>query len=401
MSDTDACSISNDTSRFGLRIASIFVILVRSGLFPPICTARLTDGHPSRQATSLVGTLAPIVLRQSSFVPRSVFEFAKYFGSGVIIATAFIHLLAPAFEELGSECLTGVWQDYSWAPAIAMVAVYSIFFAEIAAYRMGTKRMEKIGFNYSSHNDDATDAHAHSHAKDPPLAVDTSGPSHPHHGHPSHPDAAADPHAPHRGHVHDHGESLSSTPGSEDKEKLDLEVGGEMETVNGLPSRAEATAQLIAVAVLEFGVMLHSVIIGLTLAVNESFVILFVVIVFHQMFEGLGLGSRLSGLTLPDRLSYSRYVAAGVYAICTPVGVAVGLGIRETYNGNGATANIVSGVLDAFSAGVLLYTGLVELLGHELLFSPRIMKSSTPKLAYILGCMTLGSGLMALLGRWA
>lgn len=28
------------------------------------------------------------------------------------IATAFIHLLAPAFEELGSECLTGAWGDY-------------------------------------------------------------------------------------------------------------------------------------------------------------------------------------------------------------------------------------------------------------------------------------------------
>ena len=40
------------------------------------------------------------------------FSFAKYFGSGVIIATAFIHLLDPALDALGSECLTGAWQDY-------------------------------------------------------------------------------------------------------------------------------------------------------------------------------------------------------------------------------------------------------------------------------------------------
>lgn len=39
-------------------------------------------------------------------------RFAKYFGSGVIIATAFIHLLAPAWEELTSECLSGAWEDY-------------------------------------------------------------------------------------------------------------------------------------------------------------------------------------------------------------------------------------------------------------------------------------------------
>jgi zinc transporter 1/2/3 len=47
-------------------------------------------------------------------------------------------------------------------------------------------------------------------------------------------------------------------------------------------SSAEGISQLIAVAVLEFGVMLHSVIIGLTLAVNENFITLFIVIIFHR-----------------------------------------------------------------------------------------------------------------------
>jgi zinc transporter 1/2/3 len=78
-----------------------------------------------------------------------IHRFAKYFGSGVIIATAFIHLLAPAFEELSSECLSGAWNDYDWAPAIAMAAVYGIFFAEVAAYRIGTKKLAKLGVNYS------------------------------------------------------------------------------------------------------------------------------------------------------------------------------------------------------------------------------------------------------------
>jgi hypothetical protein len=38
----------------------------------------------------------------------------------------------------------------------------------------------------------------------------------------------------------------------------------------------------------------------------------------------------------------------------------VGLGVRTTYNPDGTTASIVSGILDAFSAGILIYTGLVE-----------------------------------------
>ncbi|WVQ69139.1 uncharacterized protein L199_007354 [Kwoniella botswanensis] len=365
----DPCAISNDDSRRGLRIGAIFIILV----------------------TSLLGTLTPIVFRHTANVPTPVFDFAKYFGSGVIIATAFIHLLAPAWDELTSECLTGAWTDYDWAPAIAMAAVYGIFFAEVAAYRIGTRKLEKLGVNYSSHAHDDTDAHAHTHAHDPPLSVDTTVPAPPHHIHPSASNIQAN----------DDTDPQLQSAAEKQVRKADLESNTDIDTVNQLPSAAEASAQLVAVAVLEFGVVLHSVIIGLTLGVTDEFVTLFIVIIFHQMFEGLGLGSRLASLNLPKNLGYTRWVAAAFYSICTPIGVAIGIGARHSYNGNGATANIVSGVLDATSAGILLYTGLVELMAHEILLNPRMMKARDLKLAYVFTCMLLGSGLMALLGRWA
>lgn len=44
----------------------------------------------------------------------------------------------------------------------------------------------------------------------------------------------------------------------------------------------------------------------------------------------------------------------------SPIGVAAGYGARQSYNDNSGTKNAVAGVLDAFSAGILLYTGLVE-----------------------------------------
>ncbi|BEJ13593.1 hypothetical protein CspHIS471_0307670 [Cutaneotrichosporon sp. HIS471] len=354
----DACASSFSESHWGLRIGAIFIIL----------------------ATSTIGTFLPIILHRSSVVPRAVFDFAKYFGSGVIIATAFIHLLAPAFSALGSDCLSGIWRDYDFAPAFAHIAVFAMFFAEVAAYRIGTKKILKLGMVYSTHVEDETDAHAHSHQHDPPLAIVTSGLSLPGHVHP-----AVDLGAVEAGHGHG-----VKREGDSDSSSLSPE-----------PSEAEASAQLVAVAVLEFGVILHSVIIGLTLAVSEQFIILFVVIVFHQMFEGLGLGSRLAGLHLAPKLSWARYAAALLYSICTPIGVAVGLGIRHGYNDNGAAKLIVSGILDAISAGILLYTGLVELLAHEILLNPRMMQSSNGKLAYVFICMSLGAGLMALLGRWA
>lgn len=86
------------------------------------------------------------------------------------------------------------------------------------------------------------------------------------------------------------------------------------------------------------------------------------------MFEGLGLGSRLAVLNLPKRYSWARYAAAALYCICTPVGMAAGLGAIQSFNGNGANANLATGVLDGFSSGILLYTGksFIKSLGTSL-----------------------------------
>jgi zinc transporter 1/2/3 len=80
-------------------------------------------------------------------------------------------------------------------------------------------------------------------------------------------------------------------------------------------------AQIVAVIILEFGVIFHSVIIGLTLAVDPAFKVLFIVILFHQMFEGLGLGTRLAALKLPPSYRWTPLVGAIVYGLTTPIGL--------------------------------------------------------------------------------
>jgi len=122
---------------------------------------------------------------------------------------------------------------------------------------------------------------------------------------------------------------------------------------------------------------LSSILIGLTLAVDENFKVLLIVVIFHrtscylrlytfsdpcraETFEGLGIGSRLAYLELPNHLSWIRIAGAILYAVTTPIGIAAGLGVRTTYNPNSPTASIVSGVMDSLSAGILLYTGTVE-----------------------------------------
>jgi len=321
---------------FGLRVASIFIILIGS----------------------IAGALFPILARRSSWlhVPKSVFDFAKYFGSGVIIATAFIHLLSPALDELGSKCLDPAWLDYPYPLALCLLSIFSLFIIELIAFRWGTAKLAKIGMQH--------DAHGHNVG------------SHTAHG----PEGAQ---------------------GSDKGEKTDVssDVEADGQVAGGMSD--DAMTQAIGVAILEFGVVLHSVLIGLTLAVDPNFKVLFVVLVFHQTFEGLGVGSRLAYMRLPPSYSWFPIAGALLYGICTPVGIAVGLGVRTTYNPNSTTASIVSGVLDSLSAGILIYTGLVELLAHEFLFNKEMMTGSNGKLAYAVCCMLAGCGIMALLGKWA
>ena len=76
--------------------------------------------------------------------------------------------------------------------------------------------------------------------------------------------------------------------------------------------------------------------------------------------------------------------------------------MRETYAPGSQTALMINGVFDSISAGILIYTGLVELMAHEFMFSSYMRK--TAKMREVLaafGMMCLGAGLMALLGKWA
>lgn len=162
------------------------------------------------------------------------------------------------------------------------------------------------------------------------------------------------------------------------------------------------SAQLTAIFILEFGVIFHSIFVGLTLAVSGSeFDTLYVVLVFHQTFEGLGLGSRLASIPWPKSKRWTPYLLAAGYAISTPIAIAVGLGIRESYPPGSQTTLIVNGVFDSISAGILIYTGLVELMAHEFMFSNYMQKASIKVVMAAFITMCLGAGLMALLGKWA
>lgn len=326
--EVDTCDTGNEyDGRMGLRISSIFVIM----------------------AGSMIAAVFPVLAKRfgGAGIPPQAFFIAKYFGSGVIIATAFIHLLAPAEEALTNECLTGPISEYCWVEGIILITVVLMSFVELMVMR---------------------------------YSRSASG---------------------HERGIEDMGEVTSDMPAKDSLDHSRKHCDTAMAKDDFISSEGYA-AQLTGIFILEFGIVFHSIFIGLTLAVSGAeFITLYIVLVFHQTFEGLGLGARLATIPWPESKSFTPYILGIVYGLTTPVAIAIGLGVRNVYPPTGRTTLIVNGVFDSISAGILIYTGLVELIAHEFMFSPSMRRAPIGVVLSAFALLCLGAGLMAVLGRWA
>lgn len=314
-------------------------------------------------------------------VPEWAFFIAKYFGSGVIIATAFIHLLSPATKALTNPCLTGPITEYDWAEGIVLMTIFALFFVELMAMRFAT-------FSHSDTHDQGSGAKGSS-----PNSASPSTPVH-------------TPGEDHLSHSRTHIDNEDATTTNDEDPVASKHQYTAIPTLDGeekgLHQLEDHAAQMTAIHILEFGVIFHSIFVGLTLAVaGPEFNTLYIVLAFHQTFEGLGLGSRLAATPWTRNQQFTPYLFAIGYAASTPIAMAVGLAVRNTYAPGSQFSLVVNGVFDSISAGILIYTGLVELMAHEFMFSSVMRRASLKVVMSAFGMMCLGAGLMALLGKWA
>lgn len=122
------CSLGNEyDGRVGIRISAIFVIFIGS----------------------MFGCVVPLLLSCSSTsksFTRRCFFAARFFGSGVIVATALIHLFAPAVAALYSPCLNpeSPITQYAWPEGICLMAIFAMFFAELLASHYAVKAVKRV-----------------------------------------------------------------------------------------------------------------------------------------------------------------------------------------------------------------------------------------------------------------
>lgn len=322
-SEEVSCGLREREYNVGLRVGSLFIVLV----------------------TSAIGVLAPLLLHKLVIgsIGANILMAVKQFGTGIIISTAFIHLYTHANLMFTNECIGDLGYEGTTS-AIVMAGIFLSFLVEYIGLRIVA-------------------AHAARNPKTPAAPV-----------------------------IGEQTKSDSSSPTPE----------ASRTAFESLDHHHVGPNSHLSVMVMEVGILFHSILIGLTLVVaGDSFYqTLLIVIVFHQFFEGLALGARIS--LLPGSIFPWKFAMAIAFALITPIGMAIGIGVLNTFNGNNPSTVITFGTLDALSAGILVWVGVVDMWARDWVIEGGELLSSG--LLKTLGAgvsLCAGMILMGVLGKWA
>ncbi|CAN6304078.1 unnamed protein product [Urochloa humidicola] len=319
---------------------------------------------PTILVASVISVCLPLFSRSvpALRLDRNLFVIVKAFASGVILATGYMHVLPDSFNNLTSPCLPRKpWGEFSFTAFVAMLAAVFTLMVDSLMLTFYNRKRSGGGGNASGRRAGAT-------------VADHESPAHGHwHGH---------------GHGHGHGDIVAAESAAVGKPEDDDEA-----------SKVQLRRNRVVVQVLEMGIVVHSVVIGLGMGASQSVCTirpLVAAMCFHQLFEGMGLG----GCIL--QAEYGLKMKSGLvffFSTTTPFGIALGLALTKVYRENSPTALIVVGILNAASAGLLHYMALVELLAADFM-GPKLQGSVRLQLLSF-AAVLLGAGGMSIMAKWA
>jgi zinc transporter 1/2/3 len=80
--------------------------------------------------------------------------------------------------------------------------------------------------------------------------------------------------------------------------------------------------------------------------------------------------------------------------------MAIGIGTLDHFNGNDPSTIIAIGTLDALSAGILTWVGLVEMLARDWMHG-KLLNAGAVRTVCAMFALVCGLILMSVLGKWA
>ncbi|KAH7240851.1 Zinc/iron permease [Fusarium redolens] len=358
-------------------------------------------------AVSAFGAGFPVAAKRIKWLkmPPKIFFACKHFGTGVLIATAFVHLLPTAFGSLTDPCLPDLFTEiYPAMPGVIMMAAMFLLFmvelylnAKTGGHSHGGPTgttvtvvqpppprpqrpfPETANFNHthtrndSNVSDDYDDVdyekamarelyekenkpHAYSYEKDSNSSM------------PAWFVVFYEQYVRQRSEMM---EMIKQTQHSSQiaiDEKPTPEVSQSFFDEEGQTiDQATYKRMSMNITLLEGGILFHSVFVGMTIAMTtDGLVVLLTAIMFHQMFEGLGLGARIAAVPYP-RGSFRPWLLVLAFGSTAPIGQAIGIASRNSYDPESALGLIMVGVFNSISSGLLIYAALVNLLVEDFL----------------------------------
>ncbi|KAA8521277.1 hypothetical protein F0562_011977 [Nyssa sinensis] len=323
----------------------------------------------------VTGVAIPLVGRKRRFLrtDSNVFFAAKAFAAGVILATGFVHMLPDATSSLTDSCLPKYpWSKFPFSGFFAMMAALATLLVDFVGTQYYERKQEKeragqIGRVESvdslseSGIVEVKDSNGKVFGEEEGGGMHIVGmhahAAHHRHSHQNGPEAC-------EGHSHSHSHGFG---------------GGDQE---------DGVRHVVVSQVLELGIVSHSIIIGLSLGVSQSPCTirpLMAALSFHQFFEGFALGGCISQAQFGTLHST---LMACFFAITTPAGIAIGMGISSFYNPDSPRALIIEGIFDSISAGILVYMALVDLIAADFLSADAGGLPDRPKLLGFVGIQT-------------
>ncbi|KAJ2891544.1 Zinc-regulated transporter 2 [Zalerion maritima] len=388
----------------------------------------------------------PLISRRSSKTSRrrnTIIFYCQHFGTGVLIATAFVHLLPTAFTSLNDPCLPDAFsKNYREMPGlIAMASALAVVAVEsyLTTRGAGHSHAHHAGVNQVWGGDDDDDMHSANGANGNsgllPSVSGTGLAAKRENG--RRPDDIPLADMETQGLVAGASPLPGSTPMSaplrtpvfdaemDDDDESDLAIDPSELHSQALhpPSPAPqhrprplarsdsmATRQdpeghrklLIQCLLLEAGILFHSIFIGMAISVAQggTFIVFLIAISFHQTFEGLALGSRIAAIHFP-RQSIRPWLMVLAFGCTTPLGQAIGLVVHNLYDPLSQTGLLVVGFMNAISSGLLLFAGLVQLLAEDFLSEKSYETLNGKKRVKAYFAVLGGAGLMSVVGAFA
>ncbi|KAI1484650.1 Fe2+/Zn2+ regulated transporter [Biscogniauxia mediterranea] len=382
----------------------------------------------------------PLFSRQTSKSRRTntIVFLSQHFGTGVLIATAFVHLLPTAFMSLTDPCLPYAFSEgyQPMAGLVSMVSALVVVAIESYLTTRGAGHSHAHAHDWESEDEELDEDNVKVHAngglaarratnhRPADIALDDVGASQGLMADVSPlPDTTPTIVEPVNGRKHfaedddddDNEEDddldlnlneLDPAPGDEDARPLARPNQPKHHSESAIsqlpPAPEEQRRRMLQCMLLEAGILFHSVFIGMAVSVatGPPFVVFLIAIAFHQTFEGLALGSRIAAVQFP-RSSIRPWLMVLAYGITTPIGQAIGLGVHTLYDPKSQTGLLMVGFMNAISSGLLLFAGLVQLLAEDFLTekSYKLLKGRKRRDAGL--AVLAGATLMALVGAFA